>query len=573
MRRCKSITYQTDPRAGFQGAFRQLLDHSPTIEKRLIVELTRRVRNHSHPNRLNFRGAHKLFVDICKEEGIPPNEYPFTTKAKGARALREWIKTVIVGQHGKRWLEFEEGSDAAQAYQFQSGDGAAKMVPAPYAAWQIDENTIDVEAVYELPNERGDWEEIALRRSFVIRVIDVGSGAKLANRLVLAPQASAEDVAILLWDAISGVEVDREARDAGSLNVGAAYPAAAIPELKFAVSRTIYLDNALAHLANHVQHLIAGLWGGEVMLGRPGTPQERANIEADFSAQATRLLHQLPGTTGTGPGDPHRRVSKNRLPVQQLAIAIDCYCANANALPAAAAGYIAPLERLRRSIVSGTLNPLYLPADKRRPHYFGKPYPVSVKMDLRTGRRPFVNFLYARYSSELLMRSVVLKDKRMWVRADFRDLRTVVLFDDAGNEFGVLQALGRWGQVPHDVRIRKLFGRLKREGELGPHPEDAPLECLLEYLKDRASRDRNAALQLAYVLEYLKKKVETDFMPIDRSHFMIESAANVPVIEDSKKSSHSALQSLPSLSATEIQQDDVGLPFISQRTPRYALKK
>lgn len=573
-RRRKLITFHGDPRAGFQGAFRQLLDHHPSIEKKLTIELTRRTRNHLQPNRLVFRGAQTIFERLCREEGIASSEYPFTTKTKGARALREWIKTVIIGRHGQRWLQFEEGKDAAKAYQFQNGDGAAKLLPTPYAAWEIDENTIDVDAIYELPNERGDWEELELQRCFVIRAIDASTGTKLANRLVLAPQASAEDVAILLWDAINGIDVACEAQ---FLNAGAAYPAAAIPELRFAVPQIIYLDNLLAHLADHVQHLIAGLWGGAVKLGRPGTPQERAHIEADFSAQATRLLHQIPGTTGSGPGDPVKSVSrtrtKNRLSVQQLSVAIDAYCANSNALPAAAAGYIAPLERLKRSLASGTLNPLYLPADKRRPHYFGKPYPVHVKMDLRTGRRPFVNFLYARYSSELLMRSVALKDKRMWVRADFQDLRVILLFDDAGNEFGQLHALGHWGQFPHDIRIRKLFGRLKREGELGPRPDEAPLDCLLKYLKSKETHDRSANLKLAYIIEYMKKKIDVD---VEFSGMNFEGGErDTNFHKHDKLFSFSSPQEATRLSfaSHSIECDEMDLPFFLREVPRIALKK
>ncbi|MBY4791649.1 hypothetical protein [Burkholderia multivorans] len=515
LQRKKPISYQADPRAGFQGAFHKLLVDHPKIEQLLISELAGSGIKHLQPNRLALRGIQRAFLRICCEQGIQASDYPFCTKAKGSRALRKWVNETLMVQHGERWVTREYGASAGQAYGYQQGDGQSARLPKPYEAWELDEATIDVEAIYELPNAGGDWEEIELRRSFVIRVLDIGSGAKLANRLVLAPQASAEDVAILFWDAVNGVTFNAEAVSAGLLEPGAGYPATMIPALRFAVPRIVYLDNALAHLADHVQHLISGLWGAKIKLGRPGTPQERPHIEADFSAQARRLIHQLPGTTGSGPDDPLRESAavgiKDRVPVYKLAEALDGYCANANILPAAAAGYIAPLERLRRNLACGALAPIYLPADKRRPHYFGKPCPVTVKVDLRNGRRPYVNFLSVRYSSDQLRRNVGLKDRRMWVRSDFRDLRTVLLFDDSGKEFDTLHALGRWGRFPHDVRIRKLYERLKRDGALGPRADDRPLASLLACLESRAVGNRTAALQLAYLLEYLKARPCADW--------------------------------------------------------------
>ncbi|MFG3756645.1 hypothetical protein, partial [Klebsiella pneumoniae] len=108
--------------------------------------------------------------------------------------------------------------------------------------------------------------------------------------------------------------------------------------------------------------------------------------------------------------------------------------------------YIAPLERLRRSLASGTLTPIYLPAHLRRPHFFNKPVPVPVHADLRSGRCPYINYMYQRYSSNQLRRSIGLTGKRMWVRPDLGDLRTVLLFDDAGSEFGPVNVQGAWGK-------------------------------------------------------------------------------------------------------------------------------
>jgi putative transposase len=586
MRRRKPLTFHADARAGFQGAFRKLLEDHPQIERDLIATLLRRGSKNFQPNRMHFRGAHRAFIAICIEHGIAAADYPLCTKTKATAALRGWLANDFIPRHGRQWIEREHGRDAAQIYDYQGGDGQAKRLPIAYSAWELDEVTIDVEGIYQVPNATGDWEEIELRRSFVVRVIDVGTGAKLANRLILAPQASAEDIAVVLWDAVNGPAINEELTESGLL-AGAGYPANIIPELRFAVPSVLYLDNALAHLADHVRHLVEHLWGAMVKLGRPGTPQDRPHIESDFSAQARRLLHQMPGTTGSGSGDPIRKTAavpvKDRIPMDRLAWAIDAYCANANILGAAASGYIAPLVRLQRQLASGALKPLYLPADKRHSHYFGKPQPVNVKADLRSGRRPYINFLYCRYSNDQLERSIGLKDERMWVRADFRNLQTVLLFDDENREFGFVTAKGRWGKFPHDVRIRKLFGRLKRANELGPRADDDPLDALFSYLRERAVRDRNAAQQLAYLLTYLKAHARELQMPLPANQRSwedgmreVQDHALIPVENPAIEIENSGPKNTVSgaeKSAAELLLEDVRQTFSQILIPRRVIRR
>ena len=94
----------------------------------------------------------------------------------------------------------------------------------------------------------------------------------------------------------------------------------------------------------------------------------------------------------------------------------------------------------------------------------------------------------------------------MLIRADFRNLRTVILFYEDGTEFGPISVLGHWGTFPHDARIRRLFGKLKRDGELGPRADDMPLEVLFTHLRQRAVRDTTAALNMTYLIQYLTRE-------------------------------------------------------------------
>jgi putative transposase len=128
-----------------------------------------------------------------------------------------------------------------------------------------------------------------------------------------------------------------------------------------------------------------------------------------------------------------------------------------------------------------------------------------VCVDRSKGLRPHVNYLYARYSSAQLGKDYGMVGKTLLLRPDMRNLRTVMLFREDGTLYGPVQVLGRWGTFPHDQRLRRLFGRLKRAGELDERADDLPLEALFAHLRAKAQRDRKAALQLTYLVEYLMR--------------------------------------------------------------------
>src|SRR6218665_1642519 len=406
----------------------------------------------------------------------------------------------------------ELGEKGAQPFVYQGGDGSAIKLANPYEVWQIDEVTIDAPARYELPNWSGDWEQLDLRRSSAIRVIETGATTTLAWKFILAAQPTVEELLMVLWDAMNGPPKSPPAVPELDYMERAGFPANVHPILRFAVPKVIELDNALSHLAASLQRLVTGTMGAVVRLGAPRTPQARGKIEAKFKLQAQRVLHQLPSTSGSGPQDPVRKKAEvavnQRVRVDELEHVLDVYIANENATAAAGAGYEAPLERLRRQISSEAIRINYLPAVQRKAHFFNSLHKVRLIVDTNFKRRPFVNFLGVRYSSEQLQRAYPLANQALWVRFDPRDLRVLLLFLDDGSEFGALTAMGQWGNFQHDLRVRKLFLKLKRKGELGARPEDTPLEALFQHLRAGAPRDRTKALQLAHFIANLSRPTE-----------------------------------------------------------------
>jgi hypothetical protein len=503
--RTKNFEPGSSREAGYAGMFKQLLTRYPAIEAGLIDFANAKVR----PNNIKGHVLKVEFHRLCREvANLAETDYPFRTQAQADEPLRRWYRTVYLAKHMKgRARKKAYGPDAAKALSYSDGDGQAFLPPEPLGDWVLDEQDIDIHAKYQMSSIFGGWEEIELPRFQIIRLRPLDVEMNLAWREVLAKKVSAHDIAALFFAAVSGPrKVPSVVPDLDYMRE-AGYPANAFEILRWRVPRVVWLDNALAHLADVVQNLVQRLWGGEVRLGNPGTPRERAQIESSIRKHTVRIVHQLPATTGSHPTDPKRKAAEvpvaERVSVDALRHVLDVYFANENVTPSDANGGISAFTRVERMLAAGQVAARSLPAQYRRAHWFSEPIVRPVKVDLGEGRPAHVNFMYARYSSDILKRSFALHGKDILLRPDYDNLQFVLAFDADGKEIGLLTAEGIWGRLPSDSRIRKMFGTHRKAGRLGPRADDEPLQALFVYLRAGAKQDTTLALQLAYLTRYL----------------------------------------------------------------------
>lgn len=494
--------------AGFGGMFTHVLERFPKIEAGLCDFLNSQLR----PNRTKGHVLHAEFLRLCAVEGLGVNDYPLVTKSQGRPALADWCKTKYLPMHARRHVKREYGPDAATALSYADGDGQAFTQSEPMQDWVLDEQTVDLKARFKLPSVHGDWEELDVQRFEILRLRPVSFDVTLAWRLVLSKKASADDLGILFWEAVSGPPKAFPAVPGLDYAPGAGYLANVIPALRWQVPRVVWIDNALAHLADFVQDLVHRLWGGETRLGNPATPKERAAMESSIRGHTMHIVQQLPGTTGSHPRDPLRKAAavepEYQVEIDPLVHTLDVYFANRHVHASDSTGAIAPFTRIERLLAVNKIELNSLPAHHRRAHWFSQAVNRPVCADLANGRSAHVNFLYARYSSDTLKRRYDLHNKSIFLRPDNRNLQHVLAFDDKHKEIGMLTAEGVWGRVPHDVRIRKIFGVHRKAGLLGPRADDQPLQCLFAFLRDGAKTDPRLALQLAHVIRYLTLNVD-----------------------------------------------------------------
>jgi hypothetical protein len=497
------------------GLFRKLLEENSDLRKALVQALLRKGKGALQVNRLVGRELRKLLESLYVAHGIGEDEYPRKCRNKGLNALRRWMQTDFLPKHASDWIEAEHGPRAGKAITTPQPKPSILPEFDCYVDWMLDSVTVDLRTTVEMINAQGDVDIVEVQRFTILRLIELGYNATLAYLIVLAPQVSAVDVGNLLWRACAGWEEPPAVLPGLKPDPNGGFPVMVLAELRWRAPRRIFLDNALAHLSATVGEIVQHALGATLHLGTPGQPLERPDIESSFAQQARRLFHQLPGTAGTGPKDPQREKQGDLPPTSLLRVdaiefAYHVMLSNQNGHPSTAAHGIPALERLRRAVLRDSIKAQPMPLSTRMRHMFFPRQRVRVLADLEHGRRPYVSFKRIRYSSPELQRRFDLIRQKVWARFDPDDLRVIVLYDDAGLEICRCFGEGRWGQIPHDERMRRLAMRNIDRASFGTMPHDSPLAALFARLQDQSPTQPSAALQLAHCLAVLGRHVKGD---------------------------------------------------------------
>lgn len=493
------------PTGGYSGFFGMLLREKPGIETELKEFLNGRER----PNKISPKVLRDKFIAICTAHGVGQNQYPRCVHDQGHKPLMEWFGDVYLAQYCAKHIRLNSGVAAAVAAANENGDGQSKTPTLSYLVWVIDEFDCNVNSKVEIPSEQWGEEVVEVRRFPVLRCRSMGHYAmNIAWHMCVTRQASGPDVIQLFRNAVLGQPEPTMVDPNMCVAEGAGFPQNVFPELKFALPILVYLDNALSHLFNDLQELLTRLYGGRVVLGYPGKPKGRPDIESAIGHTMNGLLKQVPGALGSGPLDPSRKQAERPvegyLHVNHIEQAIHVRLANENVSDTASAGYLDGFTRMRRLLSRTKLKLNRLPENKHAGFNFSAPRRRSVKCNLGKGRLGHIN-LGRRYSSDWLKLNPALRGQEYWVLVDYDDLRTAVLCDDNLLPVNVLRCEGAWGKVPHDDRIWRIYCRRKRDARFKFQPRDVPLYCVLKLLAEGASTDPSMAQDFAYYMRYFKR--------------------------------------------------------------------
>jgi transposase InsO family protein len=149
---------------------------------------------------------------------------------------------------------------------------------------------------------------LEIERVWLLAAIDVGSRAILGYTLCLRREYSRYDVIRTFEKALTpAVPPTNTIADLELLQSGG-FVSTTFPETAYACWRTIRFDNARAHLAADSLDVACELLGCTVDVGPAYDPNDRPFIERFFGTVAVRLIHRLPGTTGSNSDDILRKL-------------------------------------------------------------------------------------------------------------------------------------------------------------------------------------------------------------------------------------------------------------------------
>ena len=217
--------------------------------------------------------------------------------------------------------------------------------------------------------------------------------------------------------------------------------------------------------------------------------------------------------------------------------------------------YKAPLPRLIKMVNSGHLKPMHLKVTRRKAYWFSDPQKCRVLDYKKSGRRPYINFRYATYTSDRLKKLPSIGF--LIVRGDPNNLQEVMAWLPDGSEFGTLKAIGQWGDYPNDIRIRRMYGQFKKEAGFNESAEAEPLHALFRHLKAGAPTDQKVALKLAYLVDFFSKHITEEQLAAWQGHV---GKAAIAANDRPQKTPASAPPQPPSTALAPAPQSDSSAP-------------
>ncbi|MBH1567316.1 hypothetical protein I5U58_08060 [Stenotrophomonas maltophilia] len=478
------------PLSGGPGSMAQLLQALPAV--RGLVE---RFRDPLPPGRASgaFSRLHERVcaelrrLDLC-------DHYPLNTPDRGRRALLDYLRrdrltAVVPGTLELEPLAVQKLEDAFRGRLFDRTE--------------FDAHRIDVEGTLSVALPDGGVAERPITTLWLLAEVEVRSRAIVSWPLRVGRGYNNLDVANCLASGLRPWTPRELTIPDLAYAPGAGMPTGLEPALASRRSRSIALDNALAHSALELESSLCRSRGGVIIFGRAHEPRSRPIVEQLFSRLERGALRRIPG--GFEPAKAHseskRRISKvsgsehyfNLGAFEEL---LDVIIANYNATPHPALGSLSPLQFLRSQPCSAFA---FCPdgAEQDAADLCTVLVPLVVHGNKSQGVVPHVN-KYVKYRGPGLEGRWELIGKTVLARVNRSDLRTLTLMKSVTAPLCSVRAAAPWARTAHDETTRALIMQwIKNRSGFSVFGADCAVAAYVSFLKNRMQTSQLAADQLA----------------------------------------------------------------------------
>ncbi|MGF6372867.1 hypothetical protein OKW40_005683 [Paraburkholderia sp. RAU6.4a] len=493
-RRCRKI--QLDQfGGGAVGALQALLDARPELRQAFEARILAGVSGKRLVETKQSKRRHcAWFLDQLRGLGYEQRgEWPFNTTRLGYVSIGRYVDSVL-SANPRALAATSGGPDLVS--KLKTGDGAGRPVMKFMQRVEMDAHKLDGRFCVSLPLMGGGSQEKIVHRLWVIVILEVASRAVLGYYFSMRREVSKDDVLRALKRALSRWCVrpvsfcDKPYLSEAGLLSGLGDDFAGLCWDETSV------DGALAETCQHVRDALRDAVGATVLdpknsFSKRRSKDDRPFIEAFFRNLAGQGFQRLSNTTGGKPQDrkgrqPEEVALASRFQYEYAEELLDVLVANYNATPHSGVGNRTPLayakflyqhsqQTLRRAdpaVVDALLS-----IRKR----------CIVRGGARTGRAPFVEFYYGRYTNEVLHNRHDLVGSAIWVVCHKEDDCRVALASTLdGMSLGVLRAAPPWNISPHSLSVRAAIRQACSRGQFTiPAGADA-IDAFMRYVESHA---------------------------------------------------------------------------------------
>lgn len=472
---------------GMSGLLRKTLNQYPEIENQLCaLILKKKTKNLKiHEARISGKSLHLAFLDALKKAGVTESEWPFNTQYLGRRSLYKFMNEVLDKSFGRAVQAREES--AAKAHSFV-GSGQKSLIhfSQPYECMQLDAYSINAFFSVDFETPEGYTTEVRLERIWLIAMICPVSNAIVSYSIVYRSQVSADDVVGVIRNAVNGQRLPELQIINKAYPENAGLPADVFQQCRGVGWGCLFLDGALAHLAEAVHDRARKAVGFSINWGPVGHFERRSKIERFFSSVSRDVFMRYPSSTGSNPQKGRVKNAEQvavqyKLRAEEAEEVFALFVATYNATPASGNFFNSPLGVIQQFLDSDNFILRKLP-----PRQPGKTFiPLQVICTVRGGRehgrRPYITYLTARYTNKAMSHAGALVGQKIMLEIDTEDMTHCHAFLMDGSSLGILEAQGCWGWTKHSLRTRKIIIRLVHKGQLFLSTTSDPILAYMDF--------------------------------------------------------------------------------------------
>lgn len=480
---------------GGAGALQALLDSQPELRQAFDTRVLASASGKRLVETRQSKRRHCAWLlDRLRGLGYEQrNEWPFNTSSFGYVSIGQYVDRLL-SAHPKALASASGGPDLAS--KLKTGDGTGRPVRQFMQRVEMDAHKLDGRFCVSLPLMGGGFREKIVHRLWVIVILEVISRAVLGYYFSMRREVSKDDVLRALKRALGKWCVRPVSfgdkpylPEAGLLSaVGDDFVGLCWDEIS--------VDGALAETCQHVREALRDTVGATLLdpktsFSKRRSKDDRPFIEAFFRNLAGQGFQRLSNTTGAKPQDrkgrqPEEVALASRFQYEYAEELLDVFIANYNATPHSGIGNRTPLAYAK-----------FLYHHSEQSFRRADPAVVEALFSIRkrcivrggaeSGRAPFVEFYYGRYTNEVLHNRHDLVGSEIWVVSHKEDDCRVALASTLGGmSLGVLRAAPPWNISPHSLSVRAAIRQACSRGQLTIPAAGDAIEVFMRYVESQA---------------------------------------------------------------------------------------